>query len=157
MSHGLRPQRGISESHSVAEWSRSCWNTCKHLDSQNKVTKNKKKIVSYLRRRILNSRTWKCPKYSTTPKPGNRCNSSKWKNELPPYPHRGCRHDHVEPPGPMLRPVAVAVLGCSLFQVRYVWSPSFLGEGSQLIYPLLAVRIGLPWFDKVGSSEECTQ
>jgi hypothetical protein len=32
----------------------------------------------------------------------------------------------ISPRDPRLRPVAVAVEGCSLFQVRYVWSPSFL-------------------------------
>ncbi len=57
-------------------------------------------------------------------------------------------------------PVAVAVLGRSLSQVKYVWSPSFLDpacqKASRVLGPenLDVVDLDLPWFDQMRDGEQ---
>lgn len=57
-------------------------------------------------------------------------------------------------PGRLSLPVVVAVEGWSLFQVKYVWSPSFLAQ-HQL--RRLTYAGGLPWFNEMGNGKQSTK
>lgn len=54
-------------------------------------------------------------------------------------------------------PVAVAVLGCSLFHVRYVWSPSFLQCVSHHLCKWVHVGYDIPWFNQMGKRKDRAQ